>query len=107
MREPQIQGAGWGGPPDVSRALQRHHRSMHSTNDKSKRSAGARIALFVGAGVASLLAIAALGVGAFAFWGDDQKDDQGYLTTDSQPFAAGTHALATENLDLDLDGAEG
>ena len=45
-------------------------------------------------------------VGALAFWGDDQKDDQGDLTTDSQPFAASTHALATENLDLDLDGAE-
>ena len=83
---------------------------MQSTNENSKssskRSAGARVALLVGAGVASLLAIASLGVGALAFWGDDQKDDQGYLTTDSQPFAASTHALATENLDLDLDGAE-
>lgn len=83
---------------------------MQSTNDNFQpsptRSTAAQVALLVGAGVASLLAIAALGLGALAFWGDDQKDDQGYLTTDSQPFAASTHALATENLDLDLDGAE-
>jgi hypothetical protein len=72
-----------------------------------KRSRGARVALLVGAGVASLLAIAALGVGGLALWGDSQKDERGYISTGSERFAAGTHAIATESLDVDLDGAEG
>jgi hypothetical protein len=72
-----------------------------------KRSRGARVALLVGAGVASLLAVGALSVGALALWGDSQKDAQGYISTDSERFAASTHALATESLDVDLDGAEG
>jgi hypothetical protein len=65
------------------------------------------VSLLVGAGVASLLAVAALGVGGLAFWGESQKDEGGYISTDSERFAASTHALATESLDVDLDGAEG
>ena len=36
-------------------------------------------------------------------WGDAKKDDQGYLSTHTEPFATDTYALATDNLDLDLD----
>jgi hypothetical protein len=65
------------------------------------------VSLLVGAGAASLLAVAALGLGGLAMWGDSQKDERGYVSTDSERFAASTHALATESLDVDLDGAEG
>ncbi len=58
------------------------------------------------AALASVAAVGALGVGALALWGESEKDERGYLSTDSQSFAAGTHAIATENLDIDLDGAE-
>jgi hypothetical protein len=71
-----------------------------------KRSTGARIVLLVSAGLASVMAVGALGLGALALWGESEKDERGYLSTDSESFAAGTHAIATENLDLDLDGAE-
>jgi hypothetical protein len=71
-----------------------------------KRSTAARVALLVGAAVAGLLAIGALGLGGLALWGDSQKDDRGYISTDSERFATTTHALATENLDIDLDGAQ-
>jgi hypothetical protein len=67
---------------------------------------GARIALVVSGALAALFAALLLAVGGVALWGDAQKDDQGYVATGSHRFEAGTRALATENLDADLDGAE-
>jgi hypothetical protein len=78
----------------------------NNTQIPRKRSTGARIVLLVSAGLAGVMAMGALGLGALALWGESEKDDRGYLSTDSQSFAAGTHAIATENLDIDLDGAE-
>ena len=77
-----------------------------NTNSPAKRSRGSRVFLLVAGTFAGLMAVGLIGLGGLALWGDSQKDDQGYLTTDSRHFAAGTHALATENLDVDLDGAE-
>ena len=65
-----------------------------------------RIALVVTGALASILAIGLLTVGGVALWGDAQKDSDGYLSTDTHRFEAGTRALATENLDVDLDGGE-
>jgi len=73
-------------------------------NIPPQRSTGARIALFVTSAIAGLLAVGFVAAGAFALWGDSQKDRDGYLSTSSQRFEAGTHALATENLDVNLDG---
>jgi hypothetical protein len=71
-----------------------------------KRRSAARIAAVVTGAVASLIAIGLVGLGAVALWGDSQKDEKGYLSTDSQRFGASTRALATDNLDVDLDGGE-
>ena|SRR5215217_1441163 len=60
------------------------------------------IALVVTGALASLLAAGLLAAGGLALWGDSQKDSDGYLSTDTHQFAAGTRALATENLDIDL-----
>ncbi|HEV2875568.1 MAG TPA: hypothetical protein VGW14_10490 [Thermoleophilaceae bacterium] len=65
------------------------------------------MSLLIGAGIAAFMAIGALGLGGIALWGDSQKDERGYISTDSERFGASTHALATENLDIDLDGAQG
>ena len=81
-------------------------KTNSNTNSSANRSRGARASLLVAAALAGVLAVGLLGMGGLALWGDSQKDDQGYLTTDTHHFAAGTHALATENLDVDLDGAE-
>ncbi len=70
------------------------------------RSTGGRIGLIVTGVVAGVLALGALAFGAAALWADGEKNDQGYLATDSERFAAGTHALATDNLDVDLDGVD-
>jgi hypothetical protein len=67
---------------------------------------GKRIALVVTGALASLLAAGLLSIGGLALWGDSQKDSDGYLSTDTHQFEAGTRALATENLDVDLDGAD-
>jgi hypothetical protein len=66
----------------------------------------ARIAAFVAAGVLSLFSLGLLAAGGVLLWGDSQKDDDGYLSTRTERFATTTYALATDNLDLDLDGIE-
>jgi len=65
-----------------------------------------RIALIVTGSLAALFASALLIGGGLALYGDSQKDSDGYLSTDTHRFEAGTHALATENLDLDLGDAD-
>ena len=60
------------------------------------------IALVVTGALASLFAVGLLAIGGLAFVGESEKDSDGYLSTDTHQFEAGTHALATENLDVDL-----
>jgi hypothetical protein len=78
----------------------------NNTQTTRRRSTGGRIGLIVTGAVAGVLALGALALGAGALWADGEKNDQGYLTTDSERFAAGTRALATDNLDVDLDGVD-
>ena len=44
-------------------------------------------------------------MGSVLLRGEAKKNDDGYLPTAREPFAADSHALATDNLDIDLDGA--
>jgi hypothetical protein len=78
----------------------------NNTQTTRRRSTAGRIGLIVTGAVAGVLALGALALGAGALWADGEKNDQGYLATDSERFAAGTRALATENLDVDLDGVD-
>lgn len=65
-----------------------------------------RIALIVTGALAALVASALLAGGAAALYGQVQKDDDGYLTSEAHRFDTGTRALATENLDIDLGAAD-
>jgi hypothetical protein len=76
-----------------------------NTQATGRRSSG-RVGLIITGAVTGLLALAALGVGVAAFAVDGDKNDQGYLTGDSERFASGSRALATDNLDIDLDGID-
>jgi hypothetical protein len=67
---------------------------------------GRSIALVVTGALASLFAAGLLAIGGLALWGDSQKDSDGYISTDTHHFEAGTRALATENLDVDLGDAD-
>ena len=67
---------------------------------------GPRVALVVTGALAAILAVCLLAAGAAALWGEGQKDDDGYLSTGSHRFATATQAMATESLDIDLDGKD-
>ena len=71
----------------------------------AKRRSAGRIASIVAGSVAAVLAIGFIAAGALLLWGDSKKDDHGYLSTGKDRYAASTYALATDNLDVDLDGA--
>jgi hypothetical protein len=65
-----------------------------------------RIALVVTGAITALFASALILGGGLALYGEVEKNDDGYLTTDAHRFSADTRALATENLDADLDGGD-
>jgi hypothetical protein len=65
-----------------------------------------RIASIIAASVVGLLSLGLLAAGGALLWGDSKKDEQGYLTTATHRFHTQTYALASDNLDLDLDGLE-
>jgi hypothetical protein len=71
-----------------------------------RRARGPRIAAFVAAGALSVFSLGMFAVGGFALWGDAQKDEHGYISTDNDRFSTSARALTTENLDLDLDGLD-
>jgi len=77
----------------------------HTPYTPARRRSAGRIATIVAGGVAAVLAIGMIAAGALALWGDSKTDDQGYLSTGKDRYAASTYALATDNLDIDLDGA--
>jgi hypothetical protein len=67
------------------------------------RRSGGRIASIVAGGVAAVLAIGFIAAGALLLWGNSKTDDPGYLSTGKDRYAASTYALATDNLDIDID----
>ena len=65
-----------------------------------------RIPLVVAGALSGLLATVLLLGGGVALWANAKKDNDGYLSTSRHEFASRTAALATENLDVDLDGVQ-
>jgi hypothetical protein len=64
------------------------------------------ILLVVFGSLVSLLAIALLAAGGTALWADlTQRDDDGYLTTPTEPFETQTFAITSESIDLLEAGA--
>jgi hypothetical protein len=53
--------------------------------------------------MAVLVAIGLLAVSGLALWANGQKDADGYVGSGTDRFTTSTHALATENLDIDGD----
>ena len=65
-----------------------------------------RITLVITGALTALLASALVLGGGLALYGEVEKNDDGYLTTDAHRFQADTRALATENLDVELGEAD-
>ena len=74
----------------------------HHANPPKRRS----IAAIIAGGLVTLIAVAFLAVGAALFWGESEKDADGYLSTGSDRYATTTHAIATEDLDIGDTGAD-
>jgi molybdopterin converting factor small subunit len=66
----------------------------------------ARIASIIAAGFIGLFSLGLFAAGGLLLWGDAQKDEHGYISTARERVATNTHALATENLDIEADGLE-
>ena len=77
----------------------------NTPHSPAARRSGGRIASIVAGGVAAILAVGLIAAGAVLLWGDSKKDDHGYLSTGKDRYAASTYALASDNLDVNLDGA--
>jgi len=77
-----------------------------TTAGPAARRNGGRIAAIVASGLIGLVSIGFLAAGGLLLWGDSKTDSQGYLSTGTERFTTETAALATENLDIDLDGAQ-
>ena len=77
-----------------------------TTTTRTRRPRAARIALLVTGAVSTLIAVGLLSIGGVALWADGQKDANGYFSTAGEQFDTNTHALVSDSLDVDLDGAE-
>jgi len=71
---------------------------------RPRRSAG-RVALLVTGAVVAVLGFLTVAAGGALLWGNSQKDADGYLSTGTDRFHTKTYAIATDNLDVDTDGA--
>ena len=76
------------------------------TKPSARAAAPGRILAIVAGAAAALLATGMIAAGGLLLWADGKKDDAGYLTTASKPFATSTYALSTDDLDVD-SGASG
>ena len=77
-----------------------------TTGQPARRSKDERIAAIIASALLALVAIGFIGAGGAALWADSKKDEQGYIATGSDRFSTDTAAMATESLDVDLDGAD-
>jgi hypothetical protein len=69
-----------------------------------RRSAG-RVALIVTGAIVAVFGFLTVAGGGALLWGNAQKDSDGYLSTATDRFHTKTYAIATDNLDVDTDGA--
>jgi hypothetical protein len=79
-----------------------------ATGTPARRPGRGGTAAIVAAGLLALISLGFLAGGGLLLWADSARDDQGFISTRTDRFSTDTTALATENLDLDLDldGAE-
>ena len=68
------------------------------------RNSPRRTGVIIGGSVAALIAVVLLLAGGGLLWVQGEKDADGYLSTDTHRLATSTYALASENLDAELDG---
>ena len=98
-------------PPDAccpsgrgADALPRCSHARHDATDPAAAPRAARTTSVVVGVIVGLLSLGLLALGGVLLWADSKKDEQGYISTDTQRFATRTSAIATDNLDVDNYG---
>jgi hypothetical protein len=71
-----------------------------------RRSSPGRIIAIVAGAATALLATAFLAAGGLVLWADGKKDADGYHSTASKPFTTSTHAITTDDLDIDAGASD-
>jgi hypothetical protein len=59
-----------------------------------------------GAAVLAIVATVLLAAGAISLWGDAQRDDDGYISTDREHVSTTAYALASDDLDIHGDAPD-
>ena len=77
-----------------------------TANPRPPRHRAARTTSVVVGVIVGLLSLGLLALGGVLLWADSKKDEQGYISTDTQRFATSTAAIATDNIDLDHAGPD-
>jgi hypothetical protein len=72
-----------------------------STTVSSPPLSGGRLAVVIAGALIGLFATLLLLAGGAAYWADGKKDDDGYFSTRSEHFVTTTHAIVSDNLDVD------
>jgi hypothetical protein len=66
-----------------------------------------RLISLTAGGLVALAAAGVLAAGGLVLWSNGKKDDDGYLTSASHTYSTHDYAIATDDLDIDEDGAGG
>jgi hypothetical protein len=74
---------------------------MSTTTVSSPPLSGGRLAVVIAGSFVGLLAMLVLLAGAAVYWADGKKDDDGYFSTRSERFVTTTHAIASDDLDVE------
>jgi hypothetical protein len=80
--------------------------TFHQPARSAARRRGRVIGFSIASAVTALIALGLLAAAGALLYVDTKKDDDGYYTTSSERFETGAYAIASGNLDLDLDGAD-
>jgi hypothetical protein len=70
-----------------------------------RRNRAGRTVAIVAGSLAGLFALVVIALGGALLYGQSQKDADGYLSTGTDRFHTKTYAIATDNLDVETDGA--
>jgi hypothetical protein len=74
-----------------------------NSNPPARQSTAGRTLSVVGGTIAGFVAIGLLIAGGVVLWINGHKDHDGYVSTASERFETSTYAIATDNLDVNID----
>ena len=78
---------------------------MPTPTPRTRPSTGRIVGFAIAAAVTGVLALSAFAAGGGLLWANGERDDDGFLSTDTEQLATSGRAITTGHMDLDMDGA--